>query len=237
MTGINESTSFLGHDFYGSGVLGLCALGSWQIQRLHLKENLIANLEKAAAAEPIALDSTDIQHAFENNVTILRGTLTGHYLHNHEINVGPRPQNDLMGHHIVTPFQLQDGGIVLVLRGWIQDGNQAPVQQPDGTLTISGVLKEPASTNSFTPKNIPEKNQWYHIDPAQIENVMNLRDVAPMVLYEQMPHSDSGWPLPIDAMAYPDNKHLSYAIFWFSMAGMLIVIYSLRFITAQKEKR
>jgi surfeit locus 1 family protein len=218
------------------GVAILCALGTWQIKRLHWKQNLIADLEKAAAAEPVPLDSAAIGHVADIKTTILRGTLTGHYLHDHEIAVGPRPHDDKMGHHVVTPFELQDGMIVFVLRGWIADGDAGPVQRPDGILTISGALKPPASTNPFTPENNPEKNQWYYIDPAQMGSAMKLDPVAPLVFYEQTYRSDKGWPLPVDVMTYPDNNHLSYAIFWFSMAGVLVIMYGLRFIPAREKE-
>ncbi|HEY8189801.1 MAG TPA: SURF1 family protein [Micavibrio sp.] len=218
------------------GVVILCSLGTWQIKRLHWKQNLIADLEKAAAAEPTPLDSAAIAHAVEIKTTILRGILTGHYLHDREINVGPRPHDDKMGHHVVVPFELQDGMIVFVLRGWMADGDSGPVQRPGGTLAIPGALKPPASTNPFTPKNNPEKNQWYYIDPAQMGSYMKLDHVAPLVFYEQTVRNGKGWPTPIDVMTYPDNNHLSYAIFWFSMAGILLAIYGLRFIPAGRKK-
>src|SRR5688500_17479242 len=187
------------------GILLLCALGTWQIQRLHWKQGVISDIEQALAAEAAALDGKTITQAMENNKAILRGALTGHYRHDHEIAIGPRPQDGEPGHPIVTPFELRDGTIVFVLRGWIGDDNAGNIQRPEGMLTVQGVLKPPPARNPFTPENIPGKNQWYIIDPGQMAASMNFRNYAPAVFYAQEDADGPGWPQPVNALALPAN--------------------------------
>ena len=76
----------------------------------------------------------------------------------------------------------------------------------------------------------PGINQWYSLDPDQMAASLGLKNHAPMTFYEQDEHEGSGCPLPVDVLAYPDNNHLAYALFWFTMAAVLALIYSLRFI-------
>ena len=43
----------------------LIGLGVWQLQRLHWKQGLIAEIETRSKGEPIALDAQAVPHAIE----------------------------------------------------------------------------------------------------------------------------------------------------------------------------
>ncbi|MEM7303743.1 MAG: SURF1 family cytochrome oxidase biogenesis protein, partial [Pseudomonadota bacterium] len=44
------------------GFVVLCALGSWQVQRLHWKNDLIARVELRSKAAPKSIDSIDLDN-------------------------------------------------------------------------------------------------------------------------------------------------------------------------------
>ncbi|WP_435640917.1 SURF1 family protein [Micavibrio aeruginosavorus] len=213
------------------GVIVLCGLGSWQLQRLQWKNDLLDRIETARTAVPLTLDAATIAPLVDEDGLLVRGTLTGRYLHDHEIFLKPRPMGQKTGAHLVTPFLLSDGQtIVPVLRGWVSDDPDTFIQRPDPSVTITGTLRHPTETNAFTPQNIPDKNMWFTLDPAALAASHNLENVVPLAFYEETKRDDVGWPLPVEAWQTPNNNHLSYAIFWFTMAGILIIMYGLRFI-------
>ena len=57
---------------------------------------------------------TDIADAEYRHVS-----LSGEFLHDKEILLGARSLNDNTGYHVVTPFRLAEGRVILVDRGWI----------------------------------------------------------------------------------------------------------------------
>ncbi|PXF41530.1 Surfeit locus protein 1 [Gracilariopsis chorda] len=102
------------------------SLGVWQLYRLRRKERLINERKNRLNAPTIEVDSL-----FETSDTDHRRTsVSGHFLHEHEMLVGPRsaPKDMPMpvlqwggstGLQVITPLQTTDGRIVLVNRGWI----------------------------------------------------------------------------------------------------------------------
>ena len=143
--------------------------------------------------------------------------------------------NGQQGYHLYTPLMLLDGGTILINRGWIAaDANMPP--PPNGTLRVTGTLKKPDPVNKFTPPNRPIDSEWYFIDFGQIATEKHLTDLAPYVIYTEGP-AENASPIPVGAKPELYNNHKSYVIFWFMMAGLMIVFYVLRFIVPAKVRR
>ncbi len=213
------------------GVIILCTLGTWQIQRLHWKEKLLTQIdalyESPAATNPVTRET--LNDAASRGDDFLRGTIRGHYLPEKSFRTGPRILDDKQGSHLYTPFVLQDGGTVLVNRGWMPNDNAAPIPTPSGTINAPGLFRKPDAANHFTPPDDLSANIFYHIDPAKIGAAKNLDHPAPYILYLER-DDDGTLPRAISAKPSLNNNHKSYALFWFTMAGVLVVIYALRFI-------
>lgn len=209
------------------GVAILCSLGTWQLNRLEWKEKLVAKLEaeyaKDASVEILGPDD------IKGNFDFKRGTLRGTYDYDKQVRVGPRVYEHIPGDHIITPFRLRDGSTILVNRGWVSDAWRDDKQGQENA-TVTGLIRLPAANNSLTPKNVPEKKQWYSIIPTEIGTHYGLENVSPYVLYIE--NTDPRAPYPIAAATKPDlpNNHFQYALFWFAMAGTLVTIYALRFL-------
>jgi surfeit locus 1 family protein len=206
-----------------AAVLVLCALGAWQVQRLHWKRGLLADIIAARAAGP--QDVADIGAA----QAPLYARLQGHYADARFL-IGPRTYEGVAGYHIVVPL-LTDRGAVLVNRGWVPEGQQENIQPPRGDVDITGMLRTPGHGNVFTPPNVPEKNQWFRFDLLQMAAAANL-DLAPLVMYaeSETPEAASLQPVRAALVWSPPNNHLQYAVFWFTMAAALCVIFALRFL-------
>lgn len=222
-----------------TGLLILCSLGLWQVQRLHWKTDLLTQIDTLyqtdAAATPI--DSKTLTQADSAGLNFLRGTLHGHYLTKESFRSGPRPLDEQQGSHLYTPFQLQDGAIVLVNRGWIPDGTKIDmIPTPSGPTHATGLFRKPGTASRFTPPDNLTDDVFYQIDPAHIAAAKHLGSVLPYLLY--LEQADNGTlPRAVSARPELNNNHQSYAIFWFSMAGVLLIIYILRFIHPLMTKR
>lgn len=203
----------------------LCALGTWQVQRLYWKEGLLAQMETARAAGPQDIKFQDIEGAVP-----LYARLRGRY---GAIGffVGPRTYEGEIGFHVLAPLMQEDGSAVLVNRGWVPQGQEGSVKAPQGIVSVSGLLRLPEQGNPFVPQNNTEKGAWFRADPAQMAQVAGLASIAPLVMYAESENPESASLQPVRAAAQwmPPNDHLRYAFFWFSMAGILLVIYFLRF--------
>lgn len=166
------------------------ALGSWQVQRLGWKTELIARFEDRLVRDPLPLPprvDPDAIHDFDYRRVVARGR----FRHDREMLVGPRMHDGEQGFMVVTPLE-RDGGegqgqgqgqgttTVLVNRGWIskkmrdqqvrararaQGGEEA---LPTDEVVVEGLLREPWKKNMFTPDNRPDINEFYFPDVRQM---------------------------------------------------------------------
>ncbi len=94
----------------------LIGLGSWQVERLHWKENLIAMRTSRSSGPPIALPADAADPAsYEFSKTDVRGR----FRNDKEMDLAARSLNGNTGFHVVTPLALDGGGTILIDRGWI----------------------------------------------------------------------------------------------------------------------
>lgn len=211
----------------------LCGLGVWQLQRLAYKEKLIGQIRAELTKDPMETELAPgvLLQAQMNGAFYVRGFVEGVYLHEHEILVGPRTREGEPGYHVYTPFEsYMSDDTILVNRGWVPYGlPEARISRPNRSMIVTGTARKPAAPNSFTPENNPADDEWYYVDPAQISDAKNLKAVMPFILYAD-PQQGGEWPIPVSVGFNADHKHLQYALTWFSMALVLIVIYFLRFI-------
>lgn len=148
------------------------ALGSWQVQRLGWKTDLLAKLEDRLVRDPLPLPPR-VDPAVVPDFNYRRVVATGRFRHDQEMLIGPRMRDGHDGYMVVTPLERDDGAsTVLINRGWIDKahGDQAtrPDSLPPGLVTVEGLLREPWKKNMFTPENRPDKGHFYFPDVHQM---------------------------------------------------------------------
>ena len=213
-------------------LITLLALGTWQVQRLDWKQDLIDKLQARAALTPSALPASPLD---EETHEFLPVQVTGTYDHANEFHLVNRALNGKAGINVVTPLILADGSAVLVNRGWVPFEARDPALRPDGQLpgvqTVTGLLRfvKPRSwiQETFVPENEPENNAWFNIDPPAMAATAG-QATLPVHYILSSDRSERGnlprgkqWSLDIK------NDHLEYAITWYSLALALLVIYIL----------
>lgn len=203
------------------GVLVLCTLGTWQVQRLHWKENILTRLQSAYDnPNPPFMRVEDIETLSRVDYPYARVRLRGEYAAT-AFRIGPRMKDGKPGYHLYMPLLLKTGGAVLVNRGWLAQDAAPPAAE--GPVAVTGLLRPVTPLNTFSARNDPAADKWYRLDIEEMKTAAALPVLAPLVLDE-------------DTLRWlPPNNHLYYAFFWFSMAVALIVIYGLRFFYRQRS--
>ncbi len=208
------------------GFLLLLGLGTWQVQRLHWKEGLIAERQGALHAAPVPLPST---------LSDARGLefhpvkAEGEFLNQDELYLNAQSLRGEQGFHIITPFRLMDGAILLVDRGFVPTDRAAPATRQAGELQgrviVTGLLRLPEGRGWFTPDNEPQRNSWFWIDLPAMAKAAGLAQVLPFYVDADATPNPGGWPQGGQTITDLPNNHLQYAITWYALALALVVVY------------
>lgn len=209
----------------------LCGLGTWQIQRLQWKQDILQKLETAyeSGADqtlgPDALEEQDFSF----------GRTQGVFLPGKAFLTGPRTHDSRVGNDLIMPLKT-GRGTLLVNLGWTdQSLNDLPLKNlKKQTVRLEGLARRP-DWNIFTPENQPQNDQWYRLDIGEIATTKNLDAPWPFILYAERMQPPALPEFPNTKRWNPPNNHLGYALFWFTMAGVLVAVYVLRFIGEKKK--
>ena len=208
-------------------VLLMLALGIWQLERLQWKTALIAERAERTHAAPVPLPAAgdDLAAAEYRRVA-----LSGSFDHDRELDLAARSHLGVPGYHIVTPFRLADGRTVLVDRGWVPNNRRDPKTRAAGQLagevTLDGLIRVPVAKGWLVPDNEPGHHVWFWFDlPAMARQAGIAGPLAPVFVDAAAAPIPGGYPLGGETILTLPNDHLQYAITWFALAIVLVVIY------------
>ncbi len=207
----------------------LIALGVWQLQRLDVKLQFIAQRERGFGAEPIELPARD---GNLQGLAWRRVSVKGRFDHANEFHLWSLREGP--GYEVLTPLVRTDsaaGQVVLVDRGWVPvERKQIATRAegaPAGEVTLSGFVRIDLDARSaVTPTNEPDKNIWFTVDYAAMGNVSDLF-LRPFVVVADATPNPGGLPIGTATPPAVPNRHLEYAITWFSLAAVFAFIYFL----------
>jgi len=203
----------------------LLKLGFWQVDRLHWKTALLVDLAARAQQDPWQNPLTIAAFQDPEN-EFVRGYVTGDYEGRGSYAIGPRQQDGMLGYWIVTQLRLENGVNVLINRGFVVEAVKDKLlrgKPPAGQVRVAGIVRRPEDKG---PANNPRINVWHRIDTRLM--APGVPGALPLVLYaqESRPADDSELT-PVPAAQNIRNEHKNYAIFWFSMAGVLLLVWVL----------
>jgi len=222
----------------------LLALGTWQVQRLFWKLDLIERVDVRAHAEPVDAPAASDWPALGNpsDYEYRRVKLTGTLLNDREVQVytvtdlGP-------GYWVMTPLRRDDGSSIIVNRGFVPSDRRDPSSraggEPTGNVGIVGLMRAPETGGLFLRTNDPANGRWYSRNIPQITQASGLSDVAPFYVDADATPNPGGLPVGGKTMLTFPNNHLSYAVTWYILAAMVVAAgwYVLRNLNAPKSKR
>jgi surfeit locus 1 family protein len=202
-------------------------LGAWQIERLHWKLGLIAEVNSNLTAPPIALDRA--LALGPESAQYHRVALAGTFDNSKEAYVFTTGENGEPVFHVVTPFALAGGGMLLVDRGFIPQTLRDPKTRAAGQLAgpqhIVGVWRIPDAPGAFTPAPDMARRIWYARDIAGIARADGIALAAPVIVEADSTPNPGGWPKGGQTIVNFPNDHLQYAITWFMLAAGLLAVY------------
>ncbi len=216
------------------GLVILCYLGQWQLERLAWKTELL-NKIAAQTAKPTAPLPNKVTNTSTSDWEYRDVTVAGEFLHEKEFYMQPRSLNNTLGGHIVTPFRRASGDIVLINRGWVAKGKTEDIARPMGIIQISAHVKKMPKKSFFMPENSPMKNEWYWTEKAKIEKHLD-KKIMPLILYQNANEDKNYRPQAGQIRLDYPNNHLGYALFWFSLGLALIAMYVISHISTIKKK-
>ena len=201
----------------------LLGLGTWQVQRLHWKRTVLAQIARAEAAPAVALTAEPEPYAKVQVTGRLRDDLSASY----GAEVRDTPAGTQLGTQLIEPLERADGEAILVDRGWVPDKRLRPIARPEGDVTLEGYVRPSETPGLFSATDNPAARLFYTLDAPAIGAALGLHHVAPFILVAVGSAPPERYPDPARHLPRPPNNHLSYAITWYGLAVALVVIFVL----------
>jgi len=198
----------------------LNGLGVWQLYRLHWKEGLIADLARTEAMPPVPVaEVLDRPGSAWRQVILPPCTVAPEHVINMHSEMDGTP-----GYRVLTTCPLAGGQNLLVDLGF--SPNRLVLAAPV-TIVPAGRLRPADKPGPMAPVNSAATGEWYTRNAADISAAWHkpLRPDAFLVL------DIAASKLSLSALrqglvtAPLPNRHLEYALTWFSLAWIMMGIF------------
>lgn len=186
-------------------------LGVWQLHRLQQRRARNAEIAAARALPPVQLP---MGHLDAETLRDRRTEARGVYDYGQERVWHGRTYQGTPGVALLTPLRLSDGSAVFVDRGW--------VPSPDA-WHVNEMLYREGDSAAVTGLALPAPRDRGDVDPARLRDSLPY-PVLPIVI--QLDDTAAAHPAGMARWRTPPldgGPHLSYAIQWFSFAGIVVV--------------
>ncbi len=204
--------------------VGLIALGNWQLERrqwkLELMERVGQRVDAPAVAAPLPAAWPGIHREADEYRHI---QVRGQFLADSSLRVAAASELG-SGYWLLTPLRSREAGTVLINRGYIAQGVEAPAP-PQGEVVVSGLLRLSEPGGGFLRDNRPQDGRWYSRDVVAMAEHLQL-PLAPYFIDAKaaMPGSPGGaGPVGGLTVVRFHNSHLVYALTWYGLAAMVVV--------------
>ncbi len=224
-------------------VTACISLGRWQFSRHEARDEVIATIVENYDSQPRELSSfvRSVSDPLPASEVWAVAQLEGEYLPQYTALLRNRPINSTPSVHVLVPFAMDNGRVILVNRGWVpyDNGVERPSripEPPSGQVTITVHLR---ATEPSSSKDAPS---------GQVQAI-NVEDAfAAGAHYAALPELDSKSTFtqvygslrsetpepqePVNSLPRPSTdpkSHLSYAMQWWvfalgGLAGFVVLI-------------
>ncbi len=206
-------------------------LGLWQLSRLEERRAYNATIAARDEGEARPLAGLIGQYGRDSAaLTDRRAIVTGRYLGEDEFFSIGRNYDGLTGNLVLTPLELDDGSILIVVRGLVPVGTPGPpaagYEPPVGAVTLVGRIddgEEPLRIGEPDPQD-GVLTQVSRVDLGYID-AWYAGDVLPidLVLERQTPSGPGESPIPVPRAELTEGRHLGYAVQWFAFACIAVL--------------
>jgi len=208
---------------------GLLWLGHWQFDRAVWKQGLVDSQAARTLEPPVPLAAlaADWQAAQYRRVRV-----SGRYDGGHQLMLDNQLHERHPGYAVLTPLLLDNDVRVLVNRGWVPaspDRSVLPeVPVPDGTVDLLAIVSLPPEKTFRLADTEEAVSGWprvvQQIELQQFESLLG-HELLPVLLQlgQDEPH---GFVRDWQAVyGVTPDKHRAYAMQWYTLAAVLVLIY------------
>lgn len=190
------------------------SLGTWQVFRLDLKNNLISNLENNLKKNFVSFN-IDIDQEYTKVLLKKKDLKSKIFLYH--LNKGE------IGFKVIVPYEVNSSLIVLVDKGWVRKDK---INLIKNTLlnddVIVGYTKKITKKNLFTPNNNIKEDFLYSIDVDSLKKSLN-KNIYPLLIIQTSKINKD--IIPNEYEVRIPNNHLQYAITWYGLAIVTIIFF------------
>jgi cytochrome oxidase assembly protein ShyY1 len=160
---------------------------------------------------------------------------TGRYLDDGRLAVPARVHEGVLGAYVLAALRTSDGGVLTVLRGWVDDQDGPAATTPAGEVTVTGHLLPPESASAAAVSDLNlSTGEVGFVAPEAVAAASGLADdeffPGYLLLESEEPRPAAApEPVDIDVVAPIGNvspwQNLSYWAQWWVFAGAAAVFW------------
>ncbi len=222
----------------------LFKLGWWQLEQKQRKELIVARIEQRAGAAPLNTSVAElaVHNSPVDDLDYTPVALKGRFIHESEVAVFTNRELGSSkhagpGYDILTLFEDQKNGLVLINRGFVpqqfRQSQNRPLGEIKGNIQITGLIRKPERHSYVDVPDRPDRSEFAVRDPKII--------IAAKLTEEQKQSAslfiddfyiDLRTPVPEGELPSPNkttvnlpNRHLEYVITWWGLALVFIGMF------------
>lgn len=217
-------------------VSGITArLGFWQLSRAHTKESLNA-ITQARQLEPALHNEDWMAKSAPDTLLQRKVAMEGQWLEKYTVYLDNRTMKSQQGFYVLTPFELSNGSVFLVQRGWVardraRSDYLPPVQTAQGTVRLEAkVVSSPSKlmelgASAAAKEGFTVLRQNIDLEAFRLETKLNL--LATLQQTESDAKNDADgllrdWPQSISGA----DKNRGYAFQWFALSALALILFA-----------
>lgn len=205
----------------------MISAGFWQLQRAEEKRIIVAQLAQAQSQAAVNIEKLG---RIDDSLAYRPVIAVGEFVADRKILIDNRLWAGKFGYQVVLPFILENSGkMILVNRGWIagDPGRQSlpDIDVPAGKQTLRGRIYVPPGQAYILGEQ--KIDHW----PAVLQ-ALDFELIKSALKGELFPYSirlekDTVAALQVDwkVVNQQPEKHTAYAVQWFCMTAVLVLIY------------
>jgi surfeit locus 1 family protein len=206
-------------------ILLFLSLGFWQLERADEKKQMLT--EQASLAQKVAIpwvEGLALPKQYQ------RISVMGHYLDTIFFLDNQHHQHQF-GYHVIVPLLMDSGQVLLIDRGWVagDPGRQylPDITNPKGLVHLTGSAYYPSGKNwvlgQFLEKKSTNKSIIEQVDSKLISQFLHKSVYAFIMRIDNDGSQDFVREWPVVAM--PPERHYAYAVQWFAIASVVLILF------------
>lgn len=204
-----------------AAVVAMVNLSLWQFDRLDQRQEFNSRVEQRSTETVVDVTALDMSSPEDSEWR--RVGAAGTYRPADEVLILNRSQGGRAGLNVVTPLELENGSVLLVVRGFLPLGMDVPLP-PEGSVTVIGTTRlSDARRSTDLNTSDGEVDEFFRLEIDRIAQQID-GPVLPLALYAEA--SEPAEDVSLQPVARPtlsEGSHLSYAVQWLIFATAVVI--------------